>query len=75
MIDTDLPVIEFTANDRCDACQAQAYAVAQKEGRADLLFCVHHRRKHYNALLDQGWMVIDDTAGLEQLYPDLPATV
>lgn len=75
MIDNDLPVIDFTAEDRCDSCGAQAYAVAMKEGCADLLFCVHHRRKNYDALLDKGWMVIDDVAGLERLYPTLPASV
>lgn len=74
MIDNDLPVIEFTAEDRCDSCQAQAYAVAMKEGLT-LLFCVHHRKKNYDVLLDEGWTVIDDVDGLERLYPNLPASV
>lgn len=75
MIDVELPVIEFSAEDRCDSCGAQAYAVATKEGNADLLFCVHHRRKNYDALRDKGWTVIDDVAGLEVLYPTLPTSV
>lgn len=75
MIDTDLPVIEFTAEDRCDRCGAQAYAVAMREGLSDLLFCMHHRKRYFDALLDDGWTVIDDVAGLERLYPTLPASV
>lgn len=75
MIDVELPVIEFSSEDRCDRCGAQAYAVAMKEGSADLLFCVHHRRANYDVLLDKGWTVIDDVAGLERLYPTLPTSV
>lgn len=37
----------LTANDRCDACQAQAYV--QVTGvTGDLLFCAHH----YNKVMD-----------------------
>lgn len=64
----DNPVIEFTAHDRCDRCGAQAYTMATKEGCSELLFCLHHRNEHYDALLDQDWKVIDDAAALENLY-------
>lgn len=67
MIDTELPMISFTALDRCDRCGAQAYAVASQPGRADLFFCIHHRRENYDALLDSGWTVVDDYEGIENL--------
>lgn len=67
MIDTELPMIEFSALDRCDQCGAQAYAVAQQDGKADLLFCIHHRRAHYQALLETGWTVTDDYEAIENL--------
>lgn len=67
MLDLDNPVIEFTALDRCDRCGSQAYSVAQKQGHSDLLFCAHHRKRNYDGLLDDGWIVIDDTLGLERL--------
>jgi hypothetical protein len=67
---SDLSLIEFTAQDRCDQCGAQAYTMARKpEARSELLFCRHHRRDHYQLLLDEGWVVIDDVAALEELQP------
>ena len=67
MIDTEAPMIEFSALARCDRCGAQAYTAAQKEGYADLLFCLHHRRESFEALLDSGWTVVDDYESMEQL--------
>lgn len=67
MIDFDNPVIAFSALDRCDRCGAQAYSVAQKDGKADLLFCLHHRKEHFDALLDDEWTVTDDYEGMESL--------
>jgi hypothetical protein len=64
----DLAVIVFTAADRCDRCGAQAYFLAQRDDvAADLLFCGHHGSEHTETLLIEGWTVISDHAGLEQL--------
>ena len=50
----------FTANDRCDRCRSQALSVARKAGREDLLFCAHHKTRHEDALITQGWTVVFD---------------
>lgn len=68
MIDKDLPLIEFSALDRCDGCGARAYSAARREDMPqELLFCIHHRKQHEYALLDQGWEIIDGTEALEFL--------
>lgn len=67
MIDTEYPVIEFTANDRCDRCGAQAYTMASKEGFSELLFCAHHRREFFDALYNDDWVIADDYEALEDL--------
>lgn len=68
MIDTDLPLIEFNTFDRCDGCGAQAYSAARRDDMPqELLFCIHHRREHEYALLDNGWEIIDGTEALEWL--------
>lgn len=66
---TDLEMVAFTAHDRCDACGHQALAVAKKDGRADLLFCMHHTQKHGDALLDQDWEIIEDYETYESYKP------
>lgn len=38
----------LTAEDRCDACNAQAYVYVAFES-GDLLFCLHHWNKHSEA--------------------------
>lgn len=69
-LDVDLQLIEFTAADRCDRCGAQAYTMARKDdAKSELLFCRHHRRDHAELLMDEGWTIIDDVAGLEELEP------
>lgn len=68
MIDTDLPLIEFTALDRCDRCGAQAYTMAQrKDMPAELLFCLHHSKEYRNPLMDEGWTVVDDYEAIQRL--------
>lgn len=76
MIDEDAPVIEFNATMRCDACGSQAYTMAVREDvGAELLFCLHHRRKHSDRLLEDGWELIDDYEGLSMLTGNEPAFV
>lgn len=68
MIDKDLPLIEFSAFDRCDGCGARALSSARRDDMPqELLFCIHHRMKHINALLDEGWEIVDGTEALEIL--------
>lgn len=68
MLDLETAVLEFTAHDRCDQCGAQAYSLARKdEAPSDLLFCIHHRKKHYETLIDEGWEVVDDYEALMRL--------
>jgi hypothetical protein len=49
--------------DRCDRCGAQAFYLAMK-GDADLLFCGHHGKRHFDALIVQGWEINDETASI-----------
>ena len=74
MIDTEAPVVEFTAHDRCDGCGAQAYTLARSEF-GELLFCLHHRKASIDSLLDAGWEIIDDYAAIERLVDGQPAGV
>lgn len=67
MLDNETPMIEFSAQDRCDRCIGRAYTLAKHEDFGELLFCPHHSRKVRQALFDEGWTIIDDTLGLEEL--------
>lgn len=67
MFNEDLPLIEFTAFSRCDACGAQALSMARHEEMGEFLFCLHHRKEHKNRLLEDGWVIIDGTVALELL--------
>lgn len=49
-------VHEFTKNDRCDKCQAEAWMLAEKDG-LDLLFCNHHGKKNVPQLTEQGFRI------------------
>lgn len=62
----ELELISLTAQDRCDRCIGQAYSIARKEGFDDLLFCNHHLREHRDALLAQGFEVIEDLTARER---------
>jgi len=68
MIDTKNPSVEFTAQDRCDRCGAQALSSATKDG-TEILFCRHHIEKHKLALEMSGWIVSFDYVGLEKIAP------
>lgn len=67
MIDTELPMIDFLANDRCDRCGAQAHSLARMNGKPELLFCSHHFREHYGKLLDDGWEVVCDSEAMDYM--------
>lgn len=67
MVHDEMPVVEFTAQDRCDGCGAQAYAAATSEF-GELLLCGHHLRRNYDRLLDEGWEVTEDFEALDRLY-------
>ena len=58
--------IEFSAHDRCDRCQAQAYST-YRNGSLELLFCLHHAKQHNLALECSGWSVLYDIAAIERL--------
>lgn len=72
MLDNEMPLIDFTAEDRCDRCGAQAYTLAKNENCGELLFCLHHRRQHVNALLDEGWEIVDDYEAMSRLADNFP---
>jgi hypothetical protein len=59
MLHDEFPVIEFTAEARCDGCGAQAHMVAERDGQ-ELQFCGNHSRKVMNKLLDEGWRLTWD---------------
>ncbi|UNX53393.1 hypothetical protein MF406_10275 [Georgenia sp. TF02-10] len=50
----------LTAQDRCDACGAQAYVRVELE-TGELLFCAHHARQHAGALQGIAKHVHDET--------------
>ena len=55
----------MTAQDRCDACGAQAYVRVHLE-TGELLFCAHHARKHSEALNNVATAIDDQTARLHE---------
>jgi hypothetical protein len=54
----------LTAQDRCDACGAQAYVRVELE-TGELLFCAHHARKHSDALADVAKSIHDESDRLQ----------
>lgn len=66
MIDEDFPLLEFTANDRCDGCGAQALVLATHAEHTDLLFCRHHYKASRDHLMDEGWALIEDYEAMSQ---------
>lgn len=70
MVDKNDPVLVFTTFDRCDACGAQAYALASHDDHpGELLFCGHHLREHGPRLMDEEWTIVGDVVGLEEYEP------
>lgn len=65
-MNTQHPNVSFNATDRCDRCPAQAYALYQKDGM-DLVFCLHHAKKHNLVLECEGWEAAFDFDGIERL--------
>lgn len=54
----------LTVNDRCDACQAQAYVYVELEF-GDLLFCFHDWKKNKEKLSEYSITeVVDETSRL-----------
>lgn len=62
----ELELISLTASDRCDRCIGQAYTIARKDGFNDLLFCNHHLRESRDALMAQGFRIIEDLTARER---------
>lgn len=75
MVDYEAPCIDFTAEDRCDRCGAQAYTLARHEDFGELMFCLHHRRENVDILLDEGWEIIDDYEAMSRLADNFPVPV
>jgi hypothetical protein len=66
MINPKASSIEFTAHDRCDRCIGQAY-IAYRKGALELLFCLHHGKRHNTALEVDGWTPFFDYGAIERL--------
>ena len=60
---TEVPDYVLTAEDRCDACGAQAYVYVALES-GDLLFCLHHWNENKSALEESATEVVDESAKL-----------
>ena len=62
--ETNEPEWVMDANDRCDACQAQAYYLVKMiEGQ--LMFCRHHFLKNEDKLTKVSYEIIDESVKLE----------
>lgn len=48
----------LTAKDLCDACSARAYVYVEFES-GELLFCLHHWKKHENKIAETALKVDD----------------
>ncbi len=60
-----LATAPLRAADRCDRCGAQAYIRALLPDGGELLFCVHHGRKHTSALKSRGAALVDESPRLD----------
>lgn len=60
---TEVPDYVLTAEDRCDACRAQAYVYVALES-GELLFCLHHWNANKEALETTATEVLDESAKL-----------
>ena len=59
----EVPDYVLTAEDRCDACRAQAYVYVVLES-GELLFCFHHWNENKSALESSATEVLDESAKL-----------
>lgn len=49
----------LTAADRCDRCPAAAgYRLQLRDKILEMDLCVHHWRKHYPKMCEQGWGIV-----------------
>jgi ribosomal protein S14 len=58
---------ELKADDRCDRCSAQAFALAVKtiDGQLlNLMFCGHHFKKAAYKLGFENWSITDKTSNI-----------
>lgn len=60
----------LNANDRCDACGAQAYVRVEMPSGV-LHFCAHHARKHGEKIQEVATHVHDETERLHQEAPQV----
>lgn len=68
MLDTEFPMVEFTAHDRCDRCGSQAYTLSKRDDMpAELLWCLHHRKEYIDNLEGDGWTIVDDYEAISRL--------
>ena len=51
----------LTAQDRCDACNAQAYVLAILPEDRALTFCGHHWNRHSKKLREVAIEIVDET--------------
>lgn len=51
----------LTAQDRCDACNAQAYVLVILPEDMALTFCGHHWNKHSSRLVELAVDIVDET--------------
>lgn len=56
----------LTAQDRCDACGAQAY-VRVHLNAGQLYFCGHHAAQHLDALQDDAIQIDDERSRIAEL--------
>lgn len=75
MVHNKSPLIELTANDRCDRCGAQAYTLSRHDAFGELLWCLHHRKEVVDNLLDEGWEIVDDYEAISRLADNYPVPV
>jgi hypothetical protein len=56
----------MTKSDRCDRCGSEAFYLAIKDDLHPLLFCAHHGRNLQDALIAQGWEILDESHRIDK---------
>jgi hypothetical protein len=54
----------LTAKDLCDACSSRAYVYVEFES-GELLFCLHHWKKHQNSISETAIEVLDESEQIQ----------